>query len=113
MSRRFLARAQASDVREGGCHVTTSHASITVENYRKKQGRRHFFYYLYWVCQYPGCQRFFNQLSARFTLSQVFRERSSGAEQVFQRVPITDSNSIKREGSVLKVDMTKQFVSTV
>ena len=42
MSRRFLARAQASDVRECGCHVTASHASITADNYRKKQGRSHF-----------------------------------------------------------------------
>ena len=42
MSRRFLARAQASDVRDCGCHVTASHASITAENYRKKQGRSHF-----------------------------------------------------------------------
>lgn len=55
----------------------------------------------------------FIKLSARFTLSQVFRVRTSGVEDVFQRMPITDSNSIKREGSVLKVDMTKQFVSAV
>ena len=56
---------------------------------------------------------FFIKLSARFTLSQVFRERTSGVEDVFQRIPITDSNSIKRDGSVVKVDMTKQFVSAV
>ena len=56
---------------------------------------------------------FLIKLSARCTLSQVFRVRTSGVEGVFQRIPITDSNSIKREGSVLKVDMTKQFVSAV
>ena len=59
MSRRFLARAHASDVHECGCHVTASHASITAENYRKKQGQGLFFCCLYWVCQYPGCQRVF------------------------------------------------------
>lgn len=92
MSRRFLARAQASDVRECGCHVTASHASITAENYRKKQGRSHFssivFIGFVNTLDATGFFFFFIKLSARFTLSQVFRERSPGAEDVCQRIPI-------------------------
>ena len=103
----ILARAQASDVREWGCHVTTSHASITAENYRKKQGRSHFssIVFIGFVSTLDARAFFiiiififiifFIKLSARFTLSQVFRERTSGVEDVFQRIPITDSNSIK------------------
>ena len=93
MSRRFLARAQASDVRECGCHVTASHASITADNYRKKQGRSHFssIVFIGFVNTLDATGFFFFffiKLSARFTLSQVFRERSPGAEDVCQRIPI-------------------------
>ena len=90
MSRRFLARAQASDVRECGCHVTASHASITAENYRKKQGRSHFssIVFIGFVNTLDATGFFFIKLSARFTLSQVIRERSPGAEDVCQRIPI-------------------------
>ena len=90
MSRRFLARAQASDVRECVCHVTASHASITAENYRKKQGRSHFssIVFIGFVNTLDATAFFFIKLSARFTLSQVFRERSPGAEDVCQRIPI-------------------------
>ena len=90
MSRRFLARAQASDVRECGCHVTASHASITAKNYRKKQGRSHFssIVFIGFVNTLDATGFFFIKLSARFTLSQVFPERSPGAEDVCQRIPI-------------------------
>ena len=90
MSRRFLARAQASDVRECGCHVTASHASITAESYRKKQGRSHFssIVFIGFVNTLDATGFFFIKLSARVTLSQVFRERSPGAEDVCQRIPI-------------------------
>ena len=109
MSRRFLARAQASDVRECGCHVTTSHASITAENYRKKQGQGLFFCCLYWVCQYPGCQRgFFYE-----TVSTVVFIIGVSREELYSRGSLSKDLSIKRDGLVLKVDMTKQFVSAV
>ena len=38
----YFSSCSGFEIRECGCHVTASHASITAENYRKKQGRRHF-----------------------------------------------------------------------
>ena len=116
MSRRFLARAQASDVRECGCHVTASHASITAENYRKKQGRSHFssIVFIGFVNTLDATGFFFFLSNCQHGLL-YHRCFESGAlePRTFVKGSRSDSNSIKRDGSVLKVDMTKQFVSAV
>ena len=118
MSRRFLARAQASDVRECGCHVTASHASITADNYRKKQGRSHFstIVFIGFVNTLDATGFFFFFFLSNCQHGLLYhRCFESGAlePRTFVKGSLSDSSSIKRDGSVLKVDMTKQFVSAV
>ena len=56
---------------------------------------------------------FYQFVSTVYCITGVSRAELWSRGRFSKGPAITDSNSIKRDGSLLKVDMTKQFVSTV